>query len=130
MAGASTRVVELDSNFLVAALNAVGSESNALQKWIQVGTKIQISAIAWSEYLCGPFDPDMVPFARKLVGSVESFTEEDAELASELFNRTGGRARSHVNCMIAAHAIRRQASLATLNMRDFRRFEEFDLRLA
>jgi len=130
MAGVSTGLVELDSNFLVAVLDVVGKESNALQKWVQLGTKIQISAIAWSEYLCGPLDPAMVSLARKLVGTVEPFTEEDAELASELFNGTVRRPRSHVDCMIAAHAIRRQALLATLNVRDFRKFAEFDLRLA
>jgi predicted nucleic acid-binding protein len=32
--------------------------------------------------------------------------------------------------MIAAHAIRRSAVLATLNKRDFQRFEKFNLTLA
>ena len=129
MAGVSTELVEFDSNFLVAVLGAGGSQSEALQRWVRAGARIQISAIAWSEYLCGPLEPALVPVARRLLSSVEPFTEEDAELASELFNRTGCRPRSHVDCMIAAHAIRRRAVLATLNIRDFRRFEKFDLRL-
>ena len=123
-------VVELDSNFLVAVLEPGGSQSEMLQAWAQRGVRIQISAIAWSEYLCGPLDPAVVPLARKLVNSVEAFTERDAELASELFNGTGRRSRSHVDCMIAAHAIRRDAALATLNVRDFRPFEKFALKLA
>ena len=131
MAGVSTdEVVELDSNFLVDVLHAKGSQTEALRTWVRAGAKIQISAIAWSEYLCGPLEPALVPVARKLLSSIEPFTEQDAELASQLFNRTGRRARSHVDCMIAAHAIRRRAVLATLNARDFRRFEKFDLRLA
>lgn len=131
MAGVSTdEVVELDSNFLVAVLRAGGSQSEALRRWVQAGARIQISAIAWSEYLCGPLEPALVPVARKLLGRIEPFTEKDAELASELFNRTGRRARSHVDCMIAAHAIHHGALLATLNIRDFRRFEKFNLRFA
>jgi predicted nucleic acid-binding protein len=126
----ATDIIELDSNFLVAVLYVGGRQSEMLHIWTRVGARIQISAIAWSEYLCGPLDPTIVALARKLVSSVEAFTEEDAELASALFNGTGRRSRSHVDCMIAAHAIRRDAALATLNVRDFRRFEKFDLRLA
>lgn len=131
MAGANaTNIIELDSNFLVAVLNAGGSQSDMLHSWTGAGATIQISAIAWSEYLCGPLEPVMVPVARKLINRVEPFTEQDAELASALFNGTGRRSRSHVDCMIAAHAIRRDAALATLNVRDFRLFERFNLRLA
>lgn len=122
-------VVELDSNFLVAVLEAGGNESKQLQTWARTGVRIQISAIAWSEYLYGPLDIAVVPLARRLVNSIEAFTEADAELASKLFNTTGRRSRSHVDCMIAAHAIRRDAALATLNIRDFRPFEKFALRL-
>ena len=131
MAAASANdVIELDSNFLVAVLYASGRQSDMLHCWAHAGVRIQISSIAWSEYLCGPLDPAVIPLARKLVNSVEAFTEGDAELASRLFNGTGRRSRSHVDCMIAAHAIRRDAVLATLNVRDFRPFEKFDLRLA
>jgi predicted nucleic acid-binding protein len=123
-------VVELDSNFLIDALRPGAGPSAALHRWVRIGARIQISAIAWSEYLCGPLEPTVMPLARKLVNRVEPFTEEDAELSSELFIQTGRRSRSHVDCMIAAHAIRRSAVLATLNKRDFRWFEKFNLQLA
>ena len=130
MAGASSgQIVELDSNFLVAAFHAAGDQRELLRAWVRAGARIQTSAIAWSEYLCGPLEPALATFARKLLGAIEPFIEQDAELASELFNRTGRRPRSHVDCMIAAHAIRRDAVLATLNVRDFRRFEKFALKL-
>jgi predicted nucleic acid-binding protein len=121
--------IELDSNFLIAVLNAKGSQSKLLHSWTRAGVRIQISAIAWSEYLCGPLDATAAAFARRLVNSVEAFTEDDAQLASALFQNTGRRSRSHVDCMIAAHAIRRDAALATLNVRDFQPFQKFDLRL-
>jgi predicted nucleic acid-binding protein len=125
----ANEIIELDSNFLVAVLDAGGNQSEMLHSWTRSGARIQISAIAWSEYLCGPLDAAVVPLTRKLVNSVEAFTERDAELASELFNGTGRRSRSHVDCMIAAHAIRRDATLATLNTRDFRPFEKFALKV-
>lgn len=125
----SGEIVEFDSNFLISALQAGGVASEALHGWIRIGARVQLSAIAWSEYLCGPLDVAVVPFARRLVAHVEPFTEQDADLASDLFNQTGRRPRSHVDCMIAAHAIRRGAALATLNMADFRRFKPFGLKL-
>lgn len=128
-AGNANEIIELDSNFLVAVLDARGNESEQLHTWARTGVRIQISAIAWSEYLCGPLETAVVPLARKLINSVEAFTEADAELASKLFYATGRRSRSHVDCMIAAHAIRRDAALATLNVRDFRPFENFSLKL-
>lgn len=122
-------LIELDSNFLIAALGENSRASAHLEHWLRVGGAVQISAVAWSEYLCGPLDETQVRTARKLVHTIEVFTEEDAELAAELFNKTGRRSRSHVDCMIASHAIRRDAVLATLNLQDFRHFEKFRLKL-
>lgn len=123
-------LVALDSNFLVAARAPGSGQGDQLQRWLVAGISVQISAVAWSEYLCGPVDEDDVEIARSILSRVDSFAEADARLASELFNQTGRRSRSHVDCMIAAHTIRRGCLLATLNIQDFRRFERFQLRLA
>lgn len=131
MAGVeSFALLELDSNFLVAARAANSRESRRLENWLRNEVTVQISAVAWSEYLCGPLDEADAIIGRRLAGQVEPFTEQDAELAGTLFVKTGRRSRSHADCMIAAHAIRRNAALATLNLRDFRRFEKFHLVLA
>ncbi len=125
-------LIHLDANFAVAALGRRSSESQLLQEWLRRKSRVAMSAVAWSEYRCGPrgerLDEARVRAARQLLGEIEPFTEADAELASELFNQTGRRSRSHVDCMIAAHAIGRGAVLATLNTVDFQRFE--NLRLA
>ena len=123
-------LIELDSNFLVAALGRGSAAGRQLEHWLGHGMLVQMSAVAWSEYLCGPLHEFEAQTARRTLSGISSFTEEDAELASDLFNRTGRRSRSHVDCMIASHAIRRNALLATRNIQDFQRFEKHQLRLA
>ena len=123
-------LIALDSNFLIAARKPKSVADELVQRWLRRACSFEISTIAWSEYLCGPVRPDEVALSRRLISQIETFTERDAELAAELFNKTGRRSRTHADCMIAAHAIRRGAVLATLNTRDFRHFEAFSLRLA
>ncbi|MEO6872550.1 MAG: PIN domain-containing protein [Chthoniobacterales bacterium] len=123
-----TNLVELDANYLIAAAQRQTPVSRELEDWLGRGIIVQTSSVAWSEYLCGPLDDDEKASTRHMLRGIEPFTMADAELASELFNTTGRRSRSHTDCMIAAHAIRRDAFLATLNLEDFRRFDQ--LRLA
>lgn len=123
-------LIELDSNFLIAAYSKTSVAGRELEQWLRQGNVVQMSAIAWSEYLCGPLRETELHIAGTALSRIEAFTGEDAELSSQLFNHTGRRTRSHVDCMIAAHAIRRNALLATLNLQDFGRFEKFQLRLA
>ncbi|CAN5501456.1 hypothetical protein BH18VER1_BH18VER1_07800 [soil metagenome] len=131
MAGAKIAgILALDSNYIVAARKIGSEEGIRLERWLRDGWIAQVSAVAWSEYLCGPLAADDIAISRDLIMSVEPFTEEDAVLASAMFIQTRRRSRSHADCMIAAHAIRREAALATLNAQDFRRFEKFGLRLA
>ncbi|MEP6956555.1 MAG: type II toxin-antitoxin system VapC family toxin [Chthoniobacterales bacterium] len=122
--------IALDANFLIKALVESTQASVMLTGWVQNGCTIQISPIAWSEYMCGPLDPEVVPAARMLAGRIDTFTAADGEFAALLSNEGGRRSRSHADCMIAAHAIRRDAALATLDGPDFRRFTKFGLRLA
>ncbi len=126
----STSLIELDANFLVAARARDSRESRRLQEWLASASRLQVSAPAWSEYLCGPILEGDIEITRRLLSAIDPFLQTDAELASELFNLTGRRSRSLLDCMIAAHAIRREALLATLNIDDFRRFEPYGLKLA
>jgi predicted nucleic acid-binding protein len=122
-------VIDLDANFLVDVFRGDSSSARLLSGWMKHGQLISISSIAWAEFLCGPVEASNAIEARGLIGVIEPFTDADAALAAELFNRTGRRSRSHVDCMIAAHAIRRNTKLATLNLRDFQRFKAFGLNL-
>lgn len=129
MAAAESRVVHLDANFLVEVAASRPAQTREIERWLREDRAIQVSAIAWSEFLCGPLFEWELEYARAVVASVDPFTDDHAALAAELFNLTGRRSRSHVDCMIAAHAIRREAVLATLNIQDFRPFRKFGLNL-
>jgi predicted nucleic acid-binding protein len=70
----------------------------------------------------GPLDSRQPALAAAIVGEPESFVLEDSVQAAELFNRSGRRRGSFIDCMIAATAIRNGASFATANHADFKHF--------
>jgi predicted nucleic acid-binding protein len=123
-------VIDLDANFLVDVFRHDSSSARLLGRWVNGGEPINISSIAWAEFLCGPGEFRNAVEARGLLGSIEPLVDADAVLAAELFNATGRRVRSLPDCMIAAVALRRDARLATLDTAGFRRFKNFGLKLA
>ncbi len=70
----------------------------------------------------GPLDQRQLALAAAIVGEPEPFVGQDSIQTSELFNRSGRRRGSLLDCMIAVTAIRVGASLATAFRDDFRRF--------
>jgi predicted nucleic acid-binding protein len=86
-----------------------------------------MSVIGWTEFLCGPIEGPAVELAGRVVSQRAPFSEEDAAAAAQLFNDTGRRRGSLLDCMIAATARRSGAPLATSNVPDFRRFESAGL---
>jgi predicted nucleic acid-binding protein len=126
---AAEAVVALDSNFLINARQRGSREAKQLSQWLAAQCFIQVSAVAWSEYRCGPLAPDELAITLQFINSIEPFLREDADLAGMLFEQTGRRSRSHPDCMIAAHAIRREAFLATANVAAFRPFRRHGLQL-
>jgi predicted nucleic acid-binding protein len=119
--------VHLDTSFLIRSLIAGTSERHDLREWLRVDRAVAISSVAWTEFLSGPVDQRIIAAVLRFVGDVSPFEREDAELAATLFNETGRRRRLLTDCMIAATALNRSASLATSNVRDFAKFEEFGL---
>ena len=98
--------------------------------WLNAGEAVRISAIAWSEFLCGPLSAQDETLARQFLSEPEPFVGADASRAAELFNRSGRRSRTLPDCQIAAVALRCGAKLATGNTKDFAPFQANGLTLA
>ncbi len=123
-------MIHLDTSFLIRALVRGSPQDKQLRDWLHAREELGISAIGWGEVLCGPIDTDTLDLVADLVPQRVPFTEDEAELAARLFNMSGRRRGSLVDCMIAATAIRYQAPLATADPRDFSRFATAGLNLA
>ncbi len=117
----------LDTNYLIASGRSGSSAAVQVDEWILKGEPLHVSAIAWSEYLCGPLHPSEEQASRALLQGVHPVSEAIATFAAQLFNQTGRRTRSLSDCIIAATAILAREPLATLNVADFRPFESFGL---
>jgi predicted nucleic acid-binding protein len=123
-------VIHLDTSFLIRSLAADSPEAARLTRWIRAGETLALSAVVWSEFLCGPLSAQAIDEAAELLGEPIAFDALDATLSAELFNAGGRRRGSLVDCMITATAIRREARLATSNRGDFQRFSALGLELA
>ncbi len=123
-------MIHLDTSFLIESLRAGSPESGRLEAWTQADETFAMSAVAWTEFLCGPLDPTAVSLAKVIVDRRVDYTARTADLAAQLFNATGRRRSSLADCMIAAAAIADGAPIATSNHRDFSRFEAQGLALA
>lgn len=123
-------MIHLDTSFLISSLNPSGSQSRQFKQWLEKGEQVNLSTIAWFEFLCGPLPPAAHRQACVLFPNPEPFLPEDAVKAAELFNKIG-RKRSHFrDCLIAAVAIRVEARLATSNPRHFHPFSRHNLKFA
>lgn len=122
-------LVHLDTSFLIRALVPGSSEDRSLRVWLRRDTQVAMSVVGWAELLCGPLGDTDKSVARRLVGPPVPLDEEDAELAAMMFNRSGRRRGSFVDCLVAATAVRVSARLATSNPGDFHRFVDAGLEL-
>lgn len=123
-------MIHLDTSFLIRALDPASAEDHKLRDWIGRGETLGMSTIAWAELLCGPLAPSEMEWAAEIVAQRRDFTGEHAVIAARLFNESGRRRGSLIDCMIAAAALAEGASIATANAADFRRFATSGLELA
>lgn len=122
-------MILLDTNFLIQSLRPNTPLNQRLRAWV-ANEEIGISAVAWAEFMCGPLTPEDAAAARTLLPDPEPLLAPDAARAAELFNATGRRRGSLLDCLIAATCMRLGAQLATQNLDDFRRFEPIGLQIA
>ncbi len=123
-------MIHLDTSFLIRALDLGSPEDLKLRGWIGEGETLGMSTVAWAELLCGPLAQSEMELAANIFGPRRDFTPEHAVIAARLFNDSGRRRGSLIDCMIAAAAITDDASIATANPGDFRRFEDSGLKMA
>ena len=120
-------MIHLDTSFLIRALNVGTLEDCKLREWISAGETLSMSTVAWAEFLCGPLDQSEIELAAQIVGQQSVFTPDHAAISARLFNESGRRRGSLLDCMIAAAALAEGAPIATMNVADFRRFEDSGL---
>lgn len=120
----------LDTSFLIRALVKDSPEGRRLARWLERGDRLAISVIAWAEFLCGPVETEHLELLDRIVPERLSLTEQDAVLAAGLYNDTGRRRGTLVDCLIAATALRKDAPLATSNPSDFEPMTDLGLQLA
>ena len=123
-------MIHLDTSFLIRALAPGSQEDARLREWIGANEPLGMSTVAWAEFLCGPVDDAALSVASMVVGRQSPFAEETALIAARLFNGSGRRRGTMIDCMIAATALAEEAAVATGNPDDFRRFKAFGLALA
>ncbi len=122
-------MIHLDTSFLIRALVQGSPEDRTLRVWLRTGEPLAMSTLAWTEFLCGPLEARQLDSAKAIVPGRVAFSEDHAALSSRLFNDTGRRRGSLIDCMLASTAILADASFATANSSDFRRFLEAGLRI-
>ena len=123
-------MIQLDTNFLIQALVPGSAAEGRLHAWLTNGEDVGISTIAWSEFLCGPLTPGDEALAQALFVAPEPFLVTDARKAADLYNATGRRSRSLVDCQSAAVTLRCGARVATGDASDFAPFKSDGLVLA
>jgi predicted nucleic acid-binding protein len=123
-------MIQLDTSFIIRAMVSGTSEDRRLRRWLGEHRAITISAIAWTEFRCGPVADVVIDLVERIVGEPLPFAAPDAVVAASLFDKTGRRRGTMVDCMIAATAVNAGDALATSNVADFKRFEPLGLILA
>src|SRR4051812_28480661 len=122
-------MIHLDTNYLIPAMFPGTPQDARLRAWLAAGEPVNVSAVAWAEFFCGPLTAEQSRLATALFPAPEPLFAADAVRAAELFNQPGRRRGSLADCMIATVAIRAGATLATENLGDFRPFVPFGLQL-
>ncbi len=115
---------------ILIRLHGIPASTPHFDRWLVSGESLATSALAWSEFLNGPVNGTQVALVESVIGSRGvPFDGATAVVAAALFNKTGRRRGSRIDCLIGATAIRDQADLATENHKDFTPFVTYGLRL-
>jgi predicted nucleic acid-binding protein len=114
-------VIHLDTCVLVDALTGPRRSAPALRALIEQGERTSFSSIVLYEWLRGPRLPEEVRVQEAVFPAAEAqaFGPAEAALASELYRQVRRPRGREIDLAIAASAILQDATLWTLNPRDF-----------
>jgi predicted nucleic acid-binding protein len=113
--------VHLDTDFLVRALASQGPERRRLFELAASRAEMQMSSLAWYEFVRGPRSPEQVAVARSLFedDGIIPFSDDLAELAAETFRQLGSPRRRSADIAIGITALEMNARLLSCNADDF-----------
>jgi predicted nucleic acid-binding protein len=113
--------VHLDTDFLIVALTVAGPERRKLTQAADSESRIEMSAIAWYEFVRGPRTPEQLAVARAFLtqDGVIAFTEDLALHAAEVFRSLGSPRKRAADIAIGVTASVHDGVLFTRNKKDF-----------
>lgn len=83
-------MIHLDTSFLIHSLLAGSPEDSMLRTWLADGASLAMSAIAWTEFLCGPVSPDHVDLASAVISARVPHTDVLASSAANCSTTRAG----------------------------------------
>lgn len=111
----------VDTDFLVYALSAAGSERRRLLEIAGSEAESGLSSEAWYEFARGPRTPEQLAVAGSFFAAdaVVPFSQPLAEMAADVFRALGSPRRRSADIAIGVTAAAFDAVLLTRNARDF-----------
>ena len=76
-------MIHLDTNLLIDLVTIGSPHIAVIRQWLEEGEELDVSAIAWSEFLNGPHTKAQKDAVHAILeGRIMDFTAKDAEQAS------------------------------------------------
>ena len=115
-------MILLDTSVLIDALTGGRRLAPALRRTIESGERVAIPSLVLYEWQRGPRRPEELAAQEALWPSEAAiaFGPDEAATAANLYRSTRGARGREIDLAIAACAIRWNAALWTLNVKDFR----------
>ena len=122
-------MIQLDTSLLIDALTGTQRSAPALRRAVEQGAPLALSALVLYEWRRGPRTAPELAMQEALWPSKDAleFGPGDAATAAALYRTVSTPRGREMDLAIAACAIRRNASLWTLNVKDVRDVPGLDL---
>jgi predicted nucleic acid-binding protein len=115
-------MIHLDTSSLIAALTGPRPAAPLLRAWIHDGQRLGVSTLVLYEWWRGPRTREELADQETFfpAAAAVAFSRREAEVAADVYRRLQRPRQREIDIAIAACAIANDATLWTLNPRDFR----------